>query len=247
VLTVGLVVGLVGVASAQPVTLRYKWTKGDDIRYRVTQQTTATVSGLPGGMGSMNVETTITQIIRGIVEDVAADGTATIKQVYESFKMEMNSPMANMAIDSANKDAAGPGGNPMNNMLSAIVGESFVTVIGPTGVVQKVEGIDRLMEKMLKNIPQTPASAAALNSMKSGFSDEAMKQMFGQGFSQFPDRPLKVGDTWSRDSTLANPMLGQQTTSTTATLTGVDGQLAKIALKLNVKFDRRVPQPIRWG
>jgi Family of unknown function (DUF6263) len=95
----------------------------------------------------------------------------------------------------------------------------------------------RIMEKMFKTIPQDPASAAALNAIKSGLTDEAMKQMFGQGFSHFPDRPLKVGDTWSRDSTFSNPILGKQTTSTAATLTGVDGQLAKIAFKLIVKFD----------
>ena len=46
VVTVALIAGLTGIASAQSVTLRYKWTKGEEVKYRVTQQTTATVSGV---------------------------------------------------------------------------------------------------------------------------------------------------------------------------------------------------------
>ena len=49
VVTAALIAGLTGIASAQSVTLRYKWTKGEEVRYRVTQQTTATVSGLQIG------------------------------------------------------------------------------------------------------------------------------------------------------------------------------------------------------
>jgi Family of unknown function (DUF6263) len=118
-----------------------------------------------------------------------------------------------------------------------MIGESFVVVVSPTGVVQKVEGLGQLMEKAFRTIPQNPASAAAMQSMRNSFSDESMKQMLSQGFARFPDRAVKVGEQWNEESTMANPLLGKATTITTSTLTGVEGQVAKIAIKLNMKFD----------
>jgi hypothetical protein len=235
VVTVALIAGLTGVASAQSVTLRYKWTEGEEVKYRLTQQTTATVSGLPNGLGNMKVDTTMALVVRSVVKEVAADGTVTLEQVYESIRMDINSPMA-MAVDSANKDAAADT-NPMNAALGAMLGESFVIVVSPRGVVQKVEGLDRLMEKVFKTIPQNPASAAATQAMRNSLSDESMKQILSQGFAQFPDRAVKVGESWSGESTIANPLFGKATTTTTSTLTAVEGQVAKIAMKLDLKFD----------
>ena len=236
VLALTLIAGLTGIASAQPVTLRYKWTKGEEVKYRVTQQTTATVSGLPDGMGNMNVETTMAQVIRSVVKDVAADGVVTVEQVYESIRTDINSPMARVTFDSANRDAAADV-NPMNATFRAMVGESFVIVVSPTGVVLKVEGVDRLMEKVFKTIPQSPAFTAAMQGMRNALSDESMKQMLSQGFARFPDRAVKVGESWSGESTMINPFLGKATTTTTSTLTGVEGQVATIATKLNLKYD----------
>src|SRR5262245_5505176 len=103
--TLALITGLTGVAFAQSVTLRYKWTKGEEVTYSGTKQKTETVSGLPNGMGNMNIDTTMTQVVRSVVKDVAADGTVTMEQVYESIRMAIDSPMARMAFDSTNKDA----------------------------------------------------------------------------------------------------------------------------------------------
>jgi len=236
VLALTLIAGLTGIASAQPVMLRYKWTKGEEVKYRVTQQTTATVSGLPNGMGNMNIETTMAQVIRSVVKDVAADGAVTVEQVYESIRMDINSPMARVTFDSANSDAAADV-NPMNATFRAIVGESFVIVVSPTGVVLKVEGVDRLMEKVFKTVPQGPAFTAAMQGMRNALSDESMKQTLSQGFARFPDRGVTVGESWSGESTMINPFLGKATTTTTSTLAGVEGQVATIATKLNLKYD----------
>jgi hypothetical protein len=244
VLAAGLMSGLAAAASAQELTLRYRWTKGEEVRYRMTQESTATISGLPGGMPDMNVVTTMSQVVRSVVENVAPDGSATIRHTYESVRMNMDSPMAKMAYDSTAKDMAA--GDPMmKDMFSAMIGESFVLVMSPTGAVQKVEGMGALMEKMFKKMPQDPAAAGMLNGIKSSFTDDAMRQAFSQSSSQFPDRPVKPGDTWSNQLTFNNPMLGATTTSTTSTFGGVEGaggaQMAKITTKLAIKLDSATP------
>ena len=75
------------IAARQDVTLRYRWTKGDALRYRVTQQTTTTINGIPG-MDNLTVEQSILQVVKTTAGEVAADGTATLSQSVESVQDE---------------------------------------------------------------------------------------------------------------------------------------------------------------
>jgi Family of unknown function (DUF6263) len=246
VVALGLLFGPPVSALRQDVTLRYRWAKGDTLRYRITQQSTTTISGLPGGVPDMAIDQSTGQTLRGVAEDVASDGTTTLRQVVESAKMEMNSPMFTMAYDSANP---GAGDNPMSAMLkdifSAMIGESFTLVIAPTGEVQKAEGFAKVAEKMFKNVPQDPQVAGIMEGLKANLSDDAMKNMFMQTFAQFPNRPLKSGDTWNSQFTTYNPMLGALTTSVTSTLKALEGdgsnRVAKIVTSVTVKQDATKP------
>jgi len=234
--------GAASAASGQEVTLRYRWTQGETIRYRMTQQTTATISGLPGGM-DMTVDTTLSQVLRTVVDQTAGDGTTTLRQVIESIRMDMTTPVSKMTYDSTSNDSTA--GNPMEKMMkdtfSAMIGEAFIIILSPTGKVLKVEGATRMVEKMLKNAPQDPAGAAALDNLKQSFTDDAMRSNIAHGFSQLPDRPLKPGDTWDTQFTISNPMFGSVTTSTASTLESVEGsgadQVARIATSVTTKAD----------
>lgn len=242
--TLAVMAGPVRSAFGQDVTLRYRWTKGEEVRHRFVQQSTATVSGLPGGVGEMTVETSTSQVLRTMVDDVAADGTATLRYVYESARWEMKSPMGAMTYDTAANDpaTANPMTGMMKEMLSAMIGESFVIVMSPNGQVQKVEGMSRLMEKMFKSLPPDPSMAAMLEGLKSNLSDDGMRSAFAQSYSQFPDQPLKPGDTWDNQSTTTNPMIGRLTTTTVSTLKAVEAnaedRVARIATNLTIKPDQ---------
>ena len=248
VVALGLLCGPSVSALRQDATLRYRWTKGETIRYRIVQQNTTTISGLPGGMGDMSIDQSMSQTIRWVAEEVAADGTTTLRQVFEAVKMEMNSPMFGMSYDSAKPDA---GDNPMNAMLKNIftplMGQSFTLVMAPTGEVQKVEGLSKLAEKMFQNIPQDPAAAGMLDGLKANLSDEAMRGMFMQSFAQFPNKALKSGDTWNTQISVANPMLGGLNTSVTSTLKAVEGdgsnRVATIVTASTIKQDATKPAP----
>ncbi len=199
-------------ALRQDVTLRYRWTKGETLRYRIVQQSTTTISGIPG-MGDMAIDQSNTQVMATVAEEVTPERT-TLRQVIESMKMEMNSPMFAVSFDSANPDT---GANPMNSMLKSVlspmIGASFTLVMAPTGEVQKVEGLSKLAEKMFQSLPQDPAMAGILDGLKANLSDEAMRSQLAQVFAQFPDRPLKSGETWTTQVSTPNPMLGGLITS----------------------------------
>ncbi len=254
VLTLGLLVGGASLSAVrQEVTLRYRWNKGETLRYRMTQQSSSTLSGLPGGMGDITIEQSTAQVYRVAAKDVASDGTTTLEQVIESIKMDMDAPMGKMSFDSTKPAPAS--GNPMDDLLktvlSPLAGAQFTLTLTPTGSVQKVEGISRAMEKMFANLPQDPQVQGMLSGLKANLSDDGIKGMFSQGFAQMPQQPLKPGDTWKASFTIPNPAVGAMTTSIVSTLQGVEGsgadQVAKIATKLTITQDEGVKGQMPMG
>jgi hypothetical protein len=229
-------------AVAQDVTLAYKWTAGETTRYRMLQQTTSTISGLPGGSPDATVEQLTDQVFRTTVESVNPDGTTNLREVIESMRMNVESPMGKIAFDSAKKEpaSANPAEAAMASVLSALVGESFLVTLSPTGIVQKVEGLSRVMDNILKKMP--PGGAGPVfEGMKAGLNDEAIKNLFAQSFAQFPGRALKAGETWENKLAVPNPVLGGILTTSTSTLVSVDqrggAQIATIATKLQIERD----------
>ena len=228
-------------AFRQDVTLAYKWTSGDTIRYRMIQQTTSTISGLPGGMPDVTVEQMTDQLFRTTVESVAPDGTTVLRQVIESMRMNVDSPMGKIAFDSSKPaSSTDPAAAAMTSVFSALIGESFLVTLDPTGIVQKVDGFSRVMENVFKKMP-AGAGGPVLEGIKAGLNDDAVKNMFAQSFAQFPNRALKIGEQWENKLTVPNPVLGAIITTSSSTLAGVDqtggGQVAKIATRLKIERD----------
>jgi Family of unknown function (DUF6263) len=224
-------------ASGQDATLRYRWTKGDDLRYRVSQVGRTTISGLPG-MDDMTVNQSTIQVVRMIVDDVTADGTVTLRQTFESVRMEMSSPAGKMVFDSASPDKpADPVAAAMGTTMSAMIGESITIVLSPSGTVTKVEGMSRIFDKVMKSMPQDPMAAQVSGQLKASLGDDAMKAMFAQSFATFPDHPVKPGETWTGQFPINNPMFGATTTTRTSTLLGIEASIARIGVVLSMKRD----------
>jgi hypothetical protein len=227
-------------AFAQDVTLRYRWTKGDKLRYRFTQQTSTATTGVPG-FGDMTSDQTTTQTFSIVVDDVAADGSVILRQVFEAVRIEVNTPMGKLAFDSDNNDAAtgDPFGKLLAGVMPAMIGESVRMRLLPNGAVQSVEGMTRILDKMAAGLPQDRTAAAAFGMLKNGLSDEALNGVLSQGFAQLPDQAVKIGDSWNRQFDVNNPLMGNGTISTTFKLAGVEKagvfSIARIALKSTTK------------
>jgi Family of unknown function (DUF6263) len=226
-------------ASAQDTTLRYRWITGDEARYRIIQQSSVTLSGLPG-IGDMTMDVSMAQVVRMAVQDVAADGSATLRETFESVRIEQSSPMGKTLFDSASPEKpADQSSVTLGSVMSAMIGESVTIVIGPDGATGKVEGMSALIDKTLKTLPPGPAAAFAADQIKGLLSDDAIRNIVGQGMAIFPDRPLKTGETWSSQIDQANPVLGNMSIARTFTLTAVENRngvsLAHIAVRLAIK------------
>jgi uncharacterized protein DUF6263 len=232
---------------AQGTTLRYRWIKGDALTYRVTILTTSQVSGAPGGGGrEMKIDQTMTQVLKIAVSDVAADGTATLSQTFQSVKMEMNSPMGRFVYDTALPTTnTNPMAQAMGQVLGAMAGETITVVQAPDGSVKRVEGASRILDKVVKSLPSDPASSAMAQGLKASLSDEALKATLEQSFTRLPDRAVQSGDTWHGQLNLGNDTIGKIAGSVDFTLKGVEGTgdavNARISVIMTMKQESALP------
>jgi hypothetical protein len=238
-----LIAILVGVSTAyaQDTTLRYRWVKGDDVRYRLTQQGNTTITGLPG-IGEATMEQSSVQVFRLTVEDVAADGSATLRQTFESVRMEMSSPAGKTVFDSAEADKpTDPIAAMMGTTMSAMIGESITIVLMPTGAVTKVEGMSRILDKVMDTVPRNPVAVQIFSQLRGIMSDDAMRGVFEQSFLNFPDHAFKANETWTGQFKMSNPMFGALTTTRTSTLKGIESSngtsIARIGVTIAIRQD----------
>jgi hypothetical protein len=190
----------------------------------------------------------MSQVFRTIVDNIATDGTATLSLVIESVRMEIDSPLGKSVFDSSSKDidpTTDSLSKAMSAAYSAMIGQPLTMVVSPRGTVQKIEGMARLMERVLNAQPQDRITPEVLEGFRNTFSDDTTRDMLGWGTAPFPDRPLHPGDTWEDHLRATVPMLGATTTSRMWTLEDVETRgnvsLARLSAKLAIRPDLSAP------
>lgn len=138
----------------------------------------------------------------------AENNNKQLAVTYTRMKMDMNGMGQTMSYDSNDSAKANPNMKALNNMI----GKSFTTTVAPNGSIVKVEGIEGL----------APAGTP-------GMDAEAMKQMMQTSFNIFPDKPVKVGESWTKTSDM-NMQMMKMKMDTKYTLKKVDGDKATIEM-----------------
>lgn len=124
----------------------------------------------------------------------------TIKTTYKRIDMVM--AMGENKMDFSSEKGTSASFDPMqivSKMLSVIKGKSFTMKVDEKGDISEVDGFEEIGQTMVKemNLPEA-SKAQMLEQFKSQFNDEAVKEMFATAFNIYPDKPVKVGDTWQR-------------------------------------------------
>jgi hypothetical protein len=124
-----------------------------------------------------------------------------VQMTYQKFTSAISSPMMNVSYDSK-KTTDNPSeiDRTFEKVFSALFDKPFTIVFTPNGSVKSVTGMDAIMKSMLDAISTEGQMAMQMASqMTQQFSDESMKNMFGESFFAYPDNALKVGDSWNTD------------------------------------------------
>jgi hypothetical protein len=155
------------------------------------------------------------------VED-GKDDLATIKTTYKKIEMTMNMGNGQKMEFSSEKQAdAGDFMQLPSKMFGIIKGKSFIMQVNGKGEVVSVSGLDKIGEAVLSemNLPDEMKPMMQQN-FKKQFNEDAVKQMFSQSFDIFPNRYVKVGDSWKRNTSLAAL---KQEVATVYTVTNIRG------------------------
>jgi uncharacterized beta-barrel protein YwiB (DUF1934 family) len=241
---VALVVLLPELAQAQAqaqATLRYQWKQGEPVTYKTTLKTDSTVSGV-AGMGDVTLNQTMTQRIKLMPAAVAPDGTVTLQQTIEAVSVEMTTPMGKIAFDSGDPSSGQDEASAaLAQVFGGIVGATLSVTMAPSGAIQRIDGVQRVLDKVTQNLPQERAALQMALSLKSVLSEAAIRASLEQSFPRMPPQPVKAGDSWTAQISLGSDVAGKIAGTQTLTLKSIEGGVATIDVALALKQETAPP------
>jgi hypothetical protein len=181
---------LAGAALAQETKLEFKLVPGT---FRT--QSTSRVEQVLTIMGqAIPTKADSTTVTRSTIGPRAADGSVRLEQKTESIAAKVQLPNGTLTFDSTKPEAT-KADNEMLQALADIFKAStsavYTIVLGKDNRAVSVDGI----EKALAEAPE-----AVRGALKDELSADAIKEATNQAYSLFPDKPVKKGDRWTRET-----------------------------------------------
>ncbi|RYY99893.1 MAG: hypothetical protein EOO11_03510 [Chitinophagaceae bacterium] len=166
------------------------------------------------------------------------DSVKTLRMTYDRIAMNLVTPEQTINVDSDKGDTATGTDEAanmqgiMNKMFRSMKGKAFTMKVNREGQVVSIEGLQQMAESVINSmgLPEE-ARAGAMQGFTQQFNDETLKETFSQSFNIFPNRPVKVGDSWTRTfSGQRSPM----NTKTTYTVKAIEGDNVVLDAKSDV-------------
>ncbi len=189
-LTASAALMIPGVQAAEdPVDLKPQWKLGQ----RVVQQSKTTQNqkiAMPGAAAPIQQKTEQVQDFALTVEKEREGGGYEMSMEFLSMRQETK--MGDTVVSKFDSKSPGSSndGNPMTAMLKKLVGAKFKLFTRPDGEVEKVEGVQKVLEEMAAGLPEMVAGM-----IKSVFNEDMAKQMSGLP-QNLPKEPVAVGHEW---------------------------------------------------
>jgi Family of unknown function (DUF6263) len=169
-------------------------------------------------------------------EPIKQEGDAWIvKQTIEGVKMKIDIAGSPVSYDSTNESAPGGTNTALSEFFKALKGSQFTLTIGKDMTVQKVEGREEFIKKLIQSNKQLEA---LLNKI---LGEEAIKQMADPTFGMVPKDVKKVGENWNKTVKLTLGPLGSYENTYTYTYTKQTGDIAEIDVKVALKYAPPAP------
>lgn len=116
------------------------------------------------------------------------------------------------------------------NPFSGFKGASFYMTVTPNGAIKTVAGIDKMLDNMAARMTKDTSQVKQIkNALSKQFSNEVMKQTMESSFKIYPDRAVKIGDSWTVDTKMQMGMPIE--TITQYTLKEVKDGIATLGVK----------------
>lgn len=201
------IVGIINIQSCQSTKssataklLKFNFEKGKGYDYEMTMSMDQEVKGQPIQMDvttyySMDVST--------------EEGTdKTIISQIDRFKMKMGVMGMSLDIDTDNPlpslGLTEDGKDPMkmiNSLFGAIKGQRFTMKVNEEGKVLEVKGFEDMARRIVDSLGLDEKEKAQMTQQfNTQFNDDKMKEQFERAWYIFPNKEVKVGDKWKKNS-----------------------------------------------
>jgi hypothetical protein len=188
-------------ARSQNVTLKLNLAKGEkypySFNYDIDQE-------LPQGAVKMFVGTDINMTV---VREEGAD--KIIEATYGRMVMKMDMPELSYDVDTDRpaptmEEIAASPTKSMAKIFQAVKGQMFTMRVNAKGELTEVTGFDKLVDNIVDSatawfhLPDA-AKQGMRDGMAKQFNAKTITDMMQQSFNIFPDKPVKIGDSWVKN------------------------------------------------
>jgi len=147
-------------------------------------------------------------ITGGYSFDVTDDNNhvKTLKAEYKAFKMYMK--MMGVEIDIDTEKPAAPlseeeiKANPLgmiSRMFAGIKGKEFIMKVDEEGKVLEVSGFEKIVNEMVDSVNVSDDVKMQMRaSLQDQFNEQSIKDQFAPVFTIFPNKEVKIGDSWEK-------------------------------------------------
>jgi len=131
-------------------------------------------------------------------------GIKTLSTVYKDMRMNISMPTMTLNIesnkpDTSNGDETDILQKMMGKMFNGIIDKPFIIKADEEGNVIEVTGFESLISSMVDSLAiDEDKKAEVLASMKGQFNENEIKKQFAQVLTIFPNKEVKVGDSWEK-------------------------------------------------
>lgn len=173
------------------------------------------------------------------------DGTIkTITTAIDRFKMKMGVAGMNIDIDTdkplPSLGKTDDGKDPMkmlNGLFGAIKGQKFSMKVDAEGKVQELTGFENMANTIVDSMALDEEQSRQMKEkFNQQFNSEKMKSQMGRLFYIFPNKEVKVGDSWQKTSEVSGDMAGNY--NSTYKVTDIEGDMVTLAENTKVESNQ---------
>lgn len=182
----GLGSALVSCQSGEQYTLKMRMKNGDSFEHQLKMNMNMNMAIMGKSMDmKMGMNS-------GSRFDVLAtsEKEKQLKMTYTAMKMTMNMP--GMEGQNAMMDSI------MNESTKYLIGKSVTLIMDEKNNIKDVQGFDQMMGDS-----SNPAAAQTREALKNMLSKDQIKSMWGAFFAMYPDKPVRIGDSWNEEVDMA--------------------------------------------
>lgn len=214
----------------EPVTLAYKFEKGDRIKYRFTSSTRQREAVITDSVQQQALTEKRVHLVDLEVIDVDADGITEFEVGFEFVEIDLDANGEKLSYKT---------GTNMNSQeasrfveYNAIVNNHFRTRISPLGEVVDLYRVDKVMNEILMTTGLIDSLNAQQKTMlQSDLVEGMLKPLIGQLFRKLPEQQVAADSSWSYTQPPMDMQLFQIFNTHHFTLTGFeDSQFGLLAV-----------------